>query len=121
MTDGEGAGGPRLFFTTQEACRKAGVSPNTLRYWERRLGLTFMRSPRGKRMFRPEDIERLRRVAELLHDGYSLKAVPRRMRENVQMELPLAAPAPRRADRVMLKRIKNELEEMLDSIDGGKK
>jgi len=114
--NGEG-GVPRLFFSTREACSQAGISAHTLRYWERRLGLTFLRSPRGKRMFRAEDIERLRRVASLLRDGYSLKAVPRQLREHVQMELPLDR-AGKENGRV-LKRVRDELERIVETLEGG--
>ncbi len=65
-------------------------------------------------MFRAEDIERLRRVAGLLRDGYSLRAVPRQLKERVQMELPLQSGG--RGDDRLLRRVRDELERMLDQM-----
>ena len=111
--------GPKLFYSTSEACSQAGVSPHSLRYWERRIGLNFYRSPKGKRLFRPEDIERLRHIAGLIREGYSLKAVPRRLREQSQMELPFESHAT--DHRKTLKRVRDELDGMLSLLNGNQR
>lgn len=110
---------PRLFFTTGEACVMAGISAHTLRYWERKMNMNFLRSPHGKRMLRHEDIKRLKRVASLLKEGYSLKAIPARIRESIQMELPL-----RQAEggqHRILRRVRDGLEGLLSTLEGGPK
>lgn len=113
------AGLAKLFFTTGEACVLAGISPHTLRYWEKKMNLSFHRSPRGKRMLRHEDVARLKKVASLLREGYSLKAVPARIRDSVQLELPLRqTPGHIR----ILKRIREGLEELAEKLaEGGGK
>lgn len=106
----------KLFYTTGEACSLAGISAHTLRYWERKMKLSFLRSPKGKRMLRIGDIERLKKVASLLHEGYALKAVPTRIRESIQMDLPLRQGLG--GHRRMLKRVRDRLEEMVSSGTG---
>ncbi len=104
----------KLFFSMSEACAQAGISPYTLRYWEKRIGLSFLRTPHGKRMFRPEDIQRLRRISSLLREGYALRHVSQRMREQVQMELPL--PSSTNDTRRFLRKIREELQVILEEI-----
>jgi len=113
-------GPARLFYTTGEACLQAGISAHTLRYWERRMNLTFLRSPHGKRMLRQDDIEKLKRVASLLREGYSLKAVPARIRESVQMDLPLGRDMG--GHRRFIRKIRAGLDEIISSLGamGGK-
>ena len=108
---------PKLFFTTGEACAMAGISAHTLRYWEKKAGLVFLRSPRGKRMLRSEDIQRLKGISRLLREGYSLKAVPVRLRESIQMELPLQQSGG--DSRRVLKKVRDGLEELLSALGNG--
>lgn len=51
-----------LFFTIAEAARMVGVSPATLRNWERRGLLTPERTPSGHRRFSVADIASLRQL-----------------------------------------------------------
>ena len=51
-----------LFISIGEAARLVGVSPATLRAWERRGLFTTTRSPAGYRRFTLTDIERLQRM-----------------------------------------------------------
>ena len=68
-------------------------------------------------MLRSGDIERLKRVAALLKEGYALKAVPARIRESIQMELPLRQAG---ADqRRLLLKVRDGLEGILSALGGG--
>jgi DNA-binding transcriptional MerR regulator len=58
-----------------EVARRAGVSTSTLRAWERRYGvLQPARSSGGHRRYGPADLARVRRMLELLADGWSTEA-----------------------------------------------
>lgn len=53
-----------------------GVNPVTLRAWERRYGLIRPeRTPKGHRLYTMEDVERIRRVLQLLQAGMSIGQV----------------------------------------------
>ncbi len=53
-----------------------GVNPVTLRAWERRYNLiTPQRTPKGHRLYTEDDVERIRRVLDLLDQGISISQV----------------------------------------------
>ena len=55
-----------------ELAERLGVSPETLRAWERRYGvLRPARTPGGSRAYGPEDTARARRMQALIADGWS--------------------------------------------------
>jgi DNA-binding transcriptional MerR regulator len=58
-------------------CELTGLNPVTLRAWERRHGLLEPhRSPGGHRLYGPGDVERVRRIRELLERGARIGQVP---------------------------------------------
>jgi MerR family Zn(II)-responsive transcriptional regulator of zntA len=64
----------RLFYTTGELARKAGVSQRTIRYYEE-LGLIqpASRQPGGRRLFSEDALQRLRFIGRLKKVGLSLE------------------------------------------------
>jgi MerR family transcriptional regulator, light-induced transcriptional regulator len=57
-----------------ELSRRAGVSPELLRAWERRYGLLHpTRSPGGLRLYSLDDLERVRLMARHIADGVSAR------------------------------------------------
>ena len=63
-------------FSITGACEKTGVSPRTLRYYEQ-LGLLqrVRRRNSGRRVYGPDDIERLRFIQKLKQLGLSLQEI----------------------------------------------
>jgi DNA-binding transcriptional MerR regulator len=60
-----------------------GVNPVTLRAWERRYGLVKpLRTPKGHRLYTPQDVERIRRVLALIERGVAIS----RVRELIEAE-----------------------------------
>lgn len=56
--------------------RLTGISPDTLRIWERRYDVvTPLRSPRGGRLYSVEDVARLRLIRELVDAGDTIGEV----------------------------------------------
>jgi DNA-binding transcriptional MerR regulator len=57
-----------------ELSRRAGVSPELLRAWERRYGLLHpTRSPGGLRLYSLEDLERVRLMSRHMEDGLAAR------------------------------------------------
>ena len=55
-----------------EVCRRVGITPDRLRAWERRYGLTVpQRSAAGYRLYSPADEARIRRMLGLLARGFA--------------------------------------------------
>ncbi|MBF8779462.1 MerR family transcriptional regulator [Pseudomonas fulva] len=60
----------------REIARLTGVNPVTLRAWERRYGLlTPQRTPKGHRLYPPEQLERVRAILAWLDRGASVGQV----------------------------------------------
>lgn len=67
---------PDRFFPIRELARRTGVNASTLRAWENRHGLlTPNRAASGHRLYGEEDVQRVRRIQELLAQGLGLAAV----------------------------------------------
>ena len=76
------------------AAELAGMHPQTLRIYERRGLLNPARTSGGNRRYSDEDIEVLRRIAELAGSGMNLEGIRRVMeleRENERLRAELAA------------------------------
>jgi DNA-binding transcriptional MerR regulator len=94
-----------------ELCRRAGVSPELLRAWERRYGLVRpTRSSGGLRLYSPEDVERVRRMRQHLADGLAAAEAAALASRPQDDEAPAAAALPVTAAR-------NELAAALDRFD----
>lgn len=56
------------FRTIGEAAAELGLKTHVLRFWETKFdALTPMKRPDGRRFYRPEDMDTLRRIQHLLH------------------------------------------------------
>jgi methanogenic corrinoid protein MtbC1 len=54
-----------------DICDETGLSPDVIRVWERRYGFPVpVRLPSGHRRYRPEDLHRLRLMAEAVAQGH---------------------------------------------------
>jgi MerR family transcriptional regulator, light-induced transcriptional regulator len=97
-------------FRIGELSRRAGVSPELLRAWERRYGLLDpTRSKGGLRLYSPDDLERVRRMQRYLESGMAAaEAATLALREEpAHTESPRIDPAAARGD----------LAEALDGFD----
>ncbi|WP_018693269.1 MerR family transcriptional regulator [Algicola sagamiensis] len=62
-----------ILYTIKEVSDLTGVNPVTLRAWQRRYGLlTPLRTEKGHRLFRPEDIDRIHEILAWLDKGVSV-------------------------------------------------
>ncbi len=59
------------FLSIGDICDETGLSPDVVRVWERRYGFPVpVRLPSGHRRYRPEDLNRLRLMAEVVAQGH---------------------------------------------------
>lgn len=67
----------KAYYSIKEVSYLTQVPAYTLRYWEKRYGLLSPpRDEGGKRRYTAKDIEKIKRIRELIQDkGYSLRAV----------------------------------------------
>ncbi len=71
------------FRTISEVADELDVPSHVLRFWETKFNqIRPLKRGGGRRYYRPEDVELLRRIRELLYrDGYTIKGVQRLLRE----------------------------------------
>ena len=67
----------QAFRTISEVAEELGLPQHVLRFWETKFHqVSPMKRGGGRRYYRPEDVELLRRIKVLLHkDGYTIKGV----------------------------------------------
>jgi DNA-binding transcriptional MerR regulator/methylmalonyl-CoA mutase cobalamin-binding subunit len=95
-----------------ELSRRVGVSPDVLRAWERRYGLLDpLRSDSGQRLYTPADESRVRRMRELMAEGFSAQVAAR----SAGALSPPAAPPP--ADTAALEAVVAALDDALMALD----
>lgn len=119
------------FRTISEVATELDLPQHVLRFWETKFNaIRPMKRGGGRRYYRPEDVELLKKIRNLLYsDGYTIKGVQKLLREtggkltghaSQPSAVPLSTPAPPEADtqdgnpslRAELKSIASELEDI---------
>ncbi len=77
---------PSAFRTISEVAGDLDVPQHVLRFWETKFAqVRPLKRGGGRRYYRPEDVELLRRIRQLLYaDGYTIKGVQKLLREGGQ-------------------------------------
>lgn len=104
------------FYRIGEVCSLTDLESHVLRYWEHEFPQLRPRKSRGgQRMYRPDDIELILRIRDLLHqEGYTIAGARRRL----QAELP-AAGEPDAATR--LEDVRREIDAILTLLEANDK
>lgn len=74
---------PGAFRTIREVAEELGVPQHVLRFWESRFGqVRPLKRAGGRRYYRPEDVDLLKRIQGLLYqDGYTIRGVQKLFRD----------------------------------------
>lgn len=74
---------PDAFRTISEVAQDLSIPKHVLRFWEGKFAqLRPMKRGGGRRYYRPEDVDLLRGIRQLLYnDGYTIKGVQKILRE----------------------------------------
>jgi DNA-binding transcriptional MerR regulator len=83
------------FRTISEVAEDLGVAQHVLRFWESRFSqVRPLKRAGGRRYYRPEDVELLRRIKALLYDqGFTIKGAQKALRARRDRDEAPAAPA----------------------------
>lgn len=79
---------PTAFRTISEVADELHIPQHVLRFWETKFPqLSPLKRGGGRRYYRPEDVELLRRISDLLYiQGYTIKGVQRLLRDGTADE-----------------------------------
>ncbi len=121
---------PDAFRTIREVSEELDVPQHVLRFWETKFNqVRPLKRGGGRRYYRPEDVDLLRRIRSLLYaDGYTIRGVQKLMRETGG-KVPGAVSEPEPAEEVAAagavergngrgKEILSELETLRDMLRG---
>ena len=91
---------PGAFRTIREVAEELGVPHHVLRFWESRFGqVRPLKRAGGRRYYRPEDVDLLRRIHRLLYqDGYTIRGVQKLFRDSGAKAIRAAVAAPANAE-----------------------
>ena len=112
------------FRTISEVAEDLDVPQHVLRFWETKFSqVRPLKRGGGRRYYRPEDVELLRHIRDLLYtEGYTIKGVQRLLRESGGRGVEEAAAAGSEgegltaAQRAELKALKDELMALRDLL-----
>ena len=95
---GRASKSPDAFRTIREVSEELDVPQHVLRFWETKFNqVRPLKRGGGRRYYRPEDVDLLRRIRALLYaDGYTIRGVQKLMRETGG-KMTDAGPAPESA------------------------
>ena len=82
-TGRRGGKSAEAFCTISEVAGEIDIPQHVLRFWESKFNqIKPLKRGGGRRYYRPEDVELLRRIKSLLYDdGYTIKGVQKLLRE----------------------------------------
>jgi DNA-binding transcriptional MerR regulator len=106
------------FRTISEVSQDLDVPQHVLRFWESKFTpVRPLKRGGGRRYYRPEDVDLLRRIRNLLYtEGYTIKGVQRLLREGHGKLEPAPAAAPVADDHQALEAVLDDLVEMRDLL-----
>ena len=117
----------RAFQTISEVARELDLPAHVLRFWETKFSeIKPLKRGGGRRYYRPEDIQVLRRIQRLLHDdGYTIRGAQRILRDGSVRpgvtDTPSASDAPQPSMREQLLEIYEELLELRQQLQAVRK
>jgi DNA-binding transcriptional MerR regulator len=110
----------RAFRTISEVAAELDLEPHVLRFWQSQFRqVRPVQRAGGRRYYRPEDVDLLRRIRSLLYDeGYSIKGVKRRLNEGLSKTVETqVAPKPAMKQAAKLQDSKrDEMQSVLDDL-----
>jgi len=108
------------FRTISEVAEDLDVPQHVLRFWETKFSqVRPLKRGGGRRYYRPEDVELLRHIRDLLYtEGYTIKGVQRLLRETGgrAVEEVVEGEGLTAAQRAELKALKDELMALRDLL-----
>ena len=123
----QGVKSAAAFRTISEVSTDLDVPQHVLRFWESKFTpVRPLKRGGGRRYYRPEDVDLLRRIRNLLYtDGYTIKGVQRLLREGHGKLMPEAgiagATVTPAGERATLENMLTELVEIRGLLPGAKK
>ena len=107
------------FFSIGEVCALTDLKPHVLRYWESQFRfLNPAKNRSGNRVYKSREVELIMLVKHLLYnEKYTIEGARLRI-EQYRKSGDLKAHASRAASRTTLRELRDQLDEVLELLDG---
>jgi DNA-binding transcriptional MerR regulator len=107
------------FFSIGEVCALTDLKPHVLRYWESQFRfLNPAKNRSGNRVYKSREVELIMLVKHLLYaEKYTIEGARQRI-EQYRRSGELKAQAARAASRTTLRELQEQLEQVLQLLDG---
>jgi DNA-binding transcriptional MerR regulator len=114
----QGVKSAAAFRTISEVSQDLEVPQHVLRFWESKFSpVRPLKRGGGRRYYRPEDVDLLRNIRDLLYtEGYTIKGVQRLLRDSHGKAPSNETKAPEPATRKELESLISELSELRDML-----
>ncbi len=114
----------RLYYSTKEISRMAGISPQMLRMWESRFSeLKPLIVKGGRRLYRPDDLEIVMQIKQLYERGLSQDEISMTLKRKDKMAIEpeetidVSDEKIAYSEKSLLSEIYHELEEILKILN----
>ena len=109
------------FFSIGEVCQLTDLKPHVLRYWESQFRfLNPAKNRSGNRVYKSREVELIMLVKHLLYnEKYTIEGARLRI-EQYRKSGDLKSQASRAASRTTLRELRDQLDEVLELLDGAR-
>jgi DNA-binding transcriptional MerR regulator len=109
------------FFSIGEVCALTDLKPHVLRYWESQFRfLNPAKNRSGNRVYKSREVELIMLVKHLLYnEKYTIEGARLRI-EQYRKTGEIKAQASRAASRTTLRELRDQLDEVLELLDGAR-
>ena len=109
------------FFSIGEVCALTDLKPHVLRYWESQFRfLSPSKNRSGNRVYKSREVELILLVKHLLYtEKYTIEGARLRI-EQYRKSGDLKSQASRAASRTTLRELRDQLDEVLELLDGAR-
>jgi len=113
----------KLYYSIGQVSELTRLKQYVLRYWETEFPhLKPNKNSAGNRVYTPEDVENIKEIKKLLHDEkFTIKGARKHLKDMKSKNKVLDIDALSNIDISLLKKIQNDIEELLTSIKNFKK
>jgi len=93
------------YHTVTEVCRKLGIEPHILRYWEQEFSIKPQRNSAGRRIYADAQVERLQLIKHLVrNEKLTVKGARRQLAKTPSQPKPTASSKDQRQTLLWLKK-----------------
>jgi len=105
----------RLYYSMNEVCEISQVGAHTLRQWENKYPLNPAKSQSGRKLYKPSDLEIIKKIKQLTRQGYSETIIHHILDPN-DHSYPEEKFISKKGDKSILHEVRQELMEILELL-----